>query len=236
MPIPLIIAAAVGGTSLVTAVANRLRQKKLNVSIIGPTAAGKNVLIDILRTGKVPDNDEYQGSVGMSKLEEFEAYWTKENVVFGTYFTVNALSNQIRGDLLPDWIVKKNGFDIAGDQAYVELYKDLVKDRDAVFFVFDVAKYLSDAEYETLVKAELDFVYENSNKGNDVNLIMLGSHADLARKQMKLTTEKMVSDKFIMTLTGKAYRTMSVKNMRFLNFLDQKSVEEIRKALGSLGE
>lgn len=243
MPIPLIIA-AVAGASVVATGINRLRQKKLNVSIIGPTAAGKNVLIDVLRDGKAPESDEYQGSVGMSKLEEFEAYWTKKNTFCGTFITVNSLDEnklsspalQALKNLFPDWIVKSSGYDIAGDSAYVEIYRELVKDRDAVFFVFDVYKYLSDKDYENNVKAELMLIYKNTNNGKDVNLIMLGSHADVVRAKLKLATEKMVSDKFLNTLTGKSYRSMCVKNIRFLNFLDSKSVEEIRKSLGSLGE
>lgn len=221
MPLPLIpiaIAGAIAG-------ANRLRQKKLNISVIGPAAAGKTVLIDILKNGKVPECDEYQGTVGISKMKEFVAYWTKENKIKKTIITINSLKKS-----------ESPGNDVAGDLAYVDTYEELATKRDAVFFVFDVSKYLGDRDYEKIVKAELMFIYNKTNKGKDIRLIMLGSHADVAKTKLNLATEKAVSDKFLTSLNGKEYRTMSVENIRFLNFLDQTSVEEIRKSLGSLGE
>lgn len=70
-----------------------------------------------------------------------------------------------------------SGKDISGADSYVQQYKKISEDADAVFFIFDVYRFVHDSEYRTQTRARLQFIDDGLGIPENKRAV-IGSHAD----------------------------------------------------------
>lgn len=74
-------------------------------------------------------------------------------------------------------VIITSGKDIGGGDSFVQQYKKISTGADAVFFVFDVYKFLHDDKYKIQTRARLQFIGDGLGIP-EYKRAVIGSHAD----------------------------------------------------------
>ena len=106
------------------------------------------------------------------------------------------------------------GRDIGGGDMYVrEYYDKMIKEKDIIFFLFDVKQYMENPDYAKEVKARMDFIWNKMKDEYDEEeikkrLVTIGSHIDqLDKEQIKNLKGYLQND-----VVGKPYSPMFNNN------------------------
>lgn len=187
-----------GGTVLAIAIANSDGSENntkivgKSMGILGPQESGKTQLLKTLQ------NKPY---------EKYEATSTDD---------YSAFSTEINGRT----ITFQHGRDIGGDEKYIkDYYKKFILEKDAIFFVFDVTKYLNDNSYAFDVRARIDFIYDHLKQINNYQskYLLIGSHMDkLSSSRQKEALKTLQS-----SVAGKRYSTMFHNNLLLCDLTDR---------------
>jgi len=117
------------------------------------------------------------------------------------------------------------GRDIGGGETYIKAYyKNMIEEKDIIFFVFDAARYINDNAYANHVKARMDFIWRHmKNKYVDNNtiktkLVTIGSHLDKIEKNKRTDLLNHLQN----DVRGKDYSLMFHENFILANLTDQK--------------
>ena len=120
------------------------------------------------------------------------------------------------------------GKDIGGDELYITpFYKQFIKDKDAVFFIFDVHRYLDDSEYAKNVKIRLSLVYrhlkkKHNNQSISGKYLIIGSHMDeLTSSQQKKTVKDVQA-----SVAGKDYAALLLNNLLMCDLRNREELLE----------
>ena len=209
-----------------SAAANRARKTKLKIAVIGPEEGGKTAFINLLKNGKV--KDEPYRSTGLNEaLSEFEAFWSVENSVTRTDIAVNSeagLWEKIK-DFIPG--EQHGGKDMPGEKGLMREYKKLLEGKDFSFFLFNVKRYFDEKNYQKDVNIRLDFLNYNVKPEN---LIVVATHIDQVNENIND-----ISRKFRDLVNGKNFGDV-LKNVKYINLLDENAGKEMRKCFGEYGE
>lgn len=224
MPLPLIpIILAALATS---AAANRARKTKLKIAVIGPEEGGKTAFINLLKNGKVKDGP-YRNTGMNEALLEFEAFWSVENSVLRTDIAVNSeagLWEKIK-DFVPG--EQHGGKDIPGEEGLTSDYKKLLEGKDFSFFFFNIKRYFDEKNYQKDVNIRLDWL-NYYVKPDD--LIVVATHIDQMNENIND-----ISRKFRDLVKEKDFGNV-LKNIKYINLLDENAGEKMRKCFGKYGE
>lgn len=222
MPIPLIIPLAVGLGGYLAA--NRIRKCVLKVAILGPEESGKSTLIELLKNGSVKESN-YKHTGLREAVPEFEAFWTKNRKIRGTYITVNSESGIIEklSDLIPDFgnLNKDKGQDVSGGSESMFRYKQLMRGKDFIFFLINAEKFLTDECERRDVFSRLDFIHNNRvYKGE---LIILATHVDKVQHDIN-TIHSLLKN----TVKDKPYSVI-FENIKCINLFEKCAGIQIQK-------
>lgn len=119
----------------------------------------------------------------------------------------------------------KGGNDIGGAQGYVSDYERYINNSDVCIFVFDVAKFLSDASYRQETWDRADFIYRKCPETKKRHTI--GTHFDK-------TNYKNVNDaanKVIELSDKKQCKGMFTKNFTVVDFNKTESFKDCEKRI-----
>lgn len=227
MPLPLIPILWTVGTAVASAVVNRTRKTKLKIAVIGPEEGGKTAFIKLLKYGKINKDEPYRNTGLNESLLEFEAFWSIENSIKRTDIAVN--SDADFWEDLKDFIPgeQHGSKDIPGEKGLTSEYKNLLEGKDFSFFFFNIKQYFDEKNYQKDVNARLDFL---NYYVKPENLIVIATHIDQINKNVND-----ISRKFRELVKGKAFLNV-LKNVKFINLLDENAGEEMRKCFGKYGE
>lgn len=224
--LPLIPILCTAGTAVASAIVNRVRKKKLKIAVIGPEEGGKTAFIKLLEYGRVKDAP-YKHTGLNEPLLEIEAFWTKENKWLRTDFAINSdagLWEKIK-DFIPG--DQHGSKDIPGEKGLLSDYKKLLEGKHYSFFFFNIKRYFEERDYERDVNSRLDFLNDYLHSKN---LIVVATHID----QINEGVNKIAS-RFKEMVKDKPYIDV-LKNVKYINLLDDKAGEEMRKCFGKDGE
>lgn len=216
-----VVSSVVGGLT-----AWRIRKKKLKIAVIGPEEGGKTAFIKLLEYGQVKDASYKQTGLNESLLE-IEAFWTKENKLLRTDIAINSdagLWEKIK-DFIPG--DQYGGKDIPGEIRLLPDYKKILEGKLYSFFFFNIKRYFDENEYKKDVNCRLDFLNDYLHCKN---LIVVATHIDEINEDVNKiasTFKDMVKDKPYIDV---------LKNVKYINLLDEKAGEEMRKCFGKDGE
>lgn len=227
MPLPLIPILWTVGTAVASAVVNRTRKTKLKIAVIGPEEGGKTAFINLLKNGTVKKDEPYRNTGLNEALLEFEAFWSVENSVLRTDIAVNSeagLWEKIK-DFVPG--EQHGGKDIPGEKGLTSDYKKLLEGKDFSFFFFNIKRYFDEKKYQKDVNSRLDWL-NYYVKPDD--LIVVATHIDQMNENIND-----ISRKFRDLVKGKDFGNV-LKNVKYINLLDENAGEEMRKCFGKYGE
>lgn len=163
-----------------------------SMGILGPQESGKTQLLKTLQ------NKPY---------EKYEATSTDDYSAFRTVINGRTITFQ-------------QGRDIGGDERYIkEYYEEFILKKDAIFFVFDVTKYLNDNSYAFDVRARIDFIYDHLKQINNYQskYLLIGSHMDkLSSSRQKEALKTLQS-----SVAGKRYYKMFHNNLLLCDLTDR---------------
>lgn len=123
--------------------------------------------------------------LGMMESGKTQLYATMKGVDYDTYvgtgyddydsfsFTINGRTIEVA-----------KGTDIGGGREFVKAnYKKMIMEKDLIFFVFDVDRFLKDTQYFKETCARMDFFYvmlKEAGKDNSSDFAVFGSHLDVS--------------------------------------------------------
>lgn len=242
MPLPIVfwIVGAVATTATATAAAaatDNLRRKRLNVAVVGPKEAGKTKFIEILKNGKA-DLGEYITTVYDTYEQEFEAFWTKENLMLRTDITINNCEKEILQEIFPKWC-PRGGKDVNGNR-YIGpksngAFKKLVDNSNFVFYLFDINMFITDSSSREACLDRFDFMYRILNESQRSKFRFIGTHLDTLKKKSGFSDLQKIQTKYKKFVENKIY-THFVLNINYMNLGDPSAGTKIRNLFGEAGK
>lgn len=109
-----------------------------------------------------------------------------------------------------------SGIDIGGGVGYVQQYKKISMDADAVFFVFDVYKFVHDAEYRVHTRARLQFIDDGLGIPEHKRAV-IGSHADMFADDKKKIEGQHFAIQNLKDIYKPIYNNFFMRDMRDYN-------------------
>lgn len=194
----LIIFGFLGLTAGLVALVQTIKTRGRKIIVLGMQGAGKTTFLNSLR-------GEYYQEVSPTAEEKYPKFSTKIG------------SRDV-------WI--SDGIDYGGGDAYVTQYEDMLKNKEIVFFVFDLSKYLTDIEYKRRTNSRLQLLYSIAKRRSiDVNnnVVVIGSHYDEVKKKMK-DVKNALSE-----LQSKSYGEMFLSNVFAIDTRDEKNIDELKE-------
>lgn len=120
------------------------------------------------------------------------------------------------------------GKDIGGSKFNIKPYwEDLMKTSDIAIFIFDVSKYLTDADYQGQVNARLDFFYRHVGQRK---YAVIASHAD-KMSHGKPGEQATLVQQVQSLLEGKKYAPLFYRNFWTCNLTDPQDFRIITEKL-----
>lgn len=178
------------------------QSKKMSLGILGMEQAGKTEFLYALR-------GEERTEDSATSREEYEPFDLK----------------------VGDKTIKiAAGEDIGGGKEYRRQYIDkFLKEKDKIFFLFDVNQYLSSEEYARQVRSYLEAFDCGLKRVTKKQYKVIGTHADLCTLERKL-----IRTEIHKTVSEKEYRDLLLSNnFIVVNLTDTEEVEEMKKSLFS---
>lgn len=180
------------------------------IAVLGPQGSGKTTFLSFLRNK--------QASGEATGLEHYQPF---------DYKLQNGQTVRIEG-----------GIDIGGGDEYRSHYEKLIKNNEAIIFIFDIHKYLTGYnkknktkdKYVKLTDARFKLVYDHfkANHPGDIaphKLVVIGSHKDKLKQG-----DKKIKGAFYDIIRKKEYTEM-FKNFRICDLTNK---DELKKIVESI--
>lgn len=173
------------------------------IAVLGPQGSGKTTFLSFLRNK--------QASGEATGLEHYKPF---------DYKLQNGQTVRIEG-----------GIDIGGGDEYRSHYENLIKNNEAIIFIFDIHKYLTGYnktkdKYVQLTDARFKLVYDHfkANHPGEIDphkLVVIGSHKDKLKQG-----DNKIKGAFYNLIRKKEYTEM-FKNFRICDLTNKNELKKI---------
>ena len=177
------------------------------------------------------------GVLGMKEAGKTQLYRNLQNSPYNSYEGTSVDDYESFTFKHGDTKVKiYAGRDIGGGERYIkEYYKNMIEEKNIIFFVFNVAKYTCDENYASEVRARMDYIWRHlmeKYKNYDIiktKLLTIGSHFDLIeesnQKSLLESLQKGIEDKpYSRMFTGNFILADLTKRNEFVNELIKSTI------------
>ena len=161
--------------------------------------------------------------LGMQEAGKTQLLHTLQNKSYTTYqATATDDYNSFRITINGRVVEFTAGRDIGGDERYIRpYYEKFINEKDAIFFIFDVRRYLDEDVYAKDVKNRLSFIYRKLKDkfpfGVNNRYLIIGSHMDVLQPDRQKTAIKELQD----SVHGKDYGELFHNNLLLCDLTDR---------------